>query len=207
MNLKLRHGDIEWMIGEKEDGRIEVDEVVEEGRAGGGEKKAAWCKVQLPNSASERIIAKNGWNTLLRQEKKLELVRMRNYRQWTSATDGEVEQTSLALPTASMSVRESKDQDGGLEESLQDLGLLKDVVQLLQELESTPTIRGDDGTRCWPYMRRMAIYSGNRQGETFKNEYERLLEAVIKTEKAKAEKNERRLFAGIRGLVEGFFQA
>ncbi|KAK3845660.1 MAG: hypothetical protein J3R72DRAFT_435370 [Linnemannia gamsii] len=180
VDLNLKRTDLEWMVGACESGG-------RGGGGGGGGRKVVGSKVQIKN-VTERFATK-GWNALLKHEKEQESARDHNYQQCTSRIYGDEEQERDCTTIANK-------QDAELEKSLQDLGLLKDVVHLLQELDSiaaSPTSAGR-GERCWPFLRRMAVYSGDRQGETFEKEYERLVGGA-------EEKDGNGLLAGIRSLV------
>ncbi|KAF9919480.1 hypothetical protein FBU30_010973, partial [Linnemannia zychae] len=87
--------------------------------------------------------------------------------------------------------------DAELKQGLQQLGLLKDVLQLLVELEANPS------QKCWPNMHRMSIYSGNPLGETFENEYNGLISQITKTQKMSKQQQQEET-GGLIGMMRSF---
>ncbi|KAG0208034.1 hypothetical protein BGX33_006503 [Mortierella sp. NVP41] len=126
------------------------------------------------------MVGRPEWGSLLRKEQVRESLRIQNIQNWLTGdqVDGDI------------SLYSGDGQDSELHKSLEHLGLLKDVVMMLEE-DMTEREPGDT-QGCWIDLRRMSIYTGNRLGESLESEYERLL----------VSKQSPGLFAGIRSFVE-----
>ncbi|KAF9143018.1 hypothetical protein BG015_000575 [Linnemannia schmuckeri] len=192
LDLKLKDVDLAWIKGERGGS---------DGGGGGSEVLLLSGSKVRPRSGSTTSIKsiKKGWSTLLRREKEQELTRVQNFGQWVDSSPGDGGYGGVGK----VAKTESGQSDTELEQSLQHLGLLEDVVLLLKEIDTNNNHSNiNPGSKCWPNMRRMSIYSGNSLGESLEREYGRLLKASEQNTKEKEkEKGGGGLLAGIRSFV------
>ncbi|KAG0276089.1 hypothetical protein BGZ95_008022 [Linnemannia exigua] len=109
------------------------------------------------------------WSKMLQDEEAHEEERLQNYQKGLS-DNGITIATQQAKDTA----------DGGeefLAASLQDLGLLRDVKQVLEDMESRNTEEGE-GYKLWPYLIRLSIYQDITFGHQPEAEVKRLLSPI-----------------------------
>ncbi|KAK3806221.1 MAG: hypothetical protein JOS17DRAFT_767662 [Linnemannia elongata] len=198
LDLKLKDVDLAWIKGESG--------ISSSGGSGGelGELLSSGSKVRPRRGSTASVKSiKKGWSMLLRREQEQELARVQNFEQWIDHSPGESGHGNVEVNNA-VSARSGQD-DAELEQSMQHLGLLEDVVLLLKEIDATSdnNTTTNLGSKCWPNLKRMSIYSGNSLGESLDRECERLVKVPERNvkEKVKAKGGGGGLFAGIRDLV------
>ncbi|KAF9341086.1 hypothetical protein BGZ91_011007 [Linnemannia elongata] len=111
-----------------------------------------------------------GWAKRLEMEESKEVARRQNYQQFLVDYGAVIKVQQAGA---------SESEKMNLVKSLEDLGLLRDVKQVLEEMDNTAKQQeGDeDGFRCWPHLHRLSIYYSNIFGLQPEAEVGRILKA------------------------------
>ncbi|KAG0380861.1 hypothetical protein BGX24_004071 [Mortierella sp. AD032] len=113
-----------------------------------------------------RAEGKRCWLKMLQDEEAQEEERLQNQQKVLS---------DHGVTTATQQVKDTDNGDEeGLAARLQDLGLLKGVKQVLEEMESSKVEEGE-GYRCWPHLTRLSFYQDITFGQQPGAEVKRLL--------------------------------
>ncbi|KAK3806218.1 MAG: hypothetical protein JOS17DRAFT_767660 [Linnemannia elongata] len=118
----------------------------------------------------EDMKAGGGWAKRLEIEETKEVVRRQNYQQFLVDYG-----TAIKVQQGGDSESEKAD----LIKSLDDLGLLRDVKQVLEEMDDAARQQegNKEGFRCWPHLHRLSIYQSNTFGLQPEAEVRRIMKA------------------------------
>ncbi|KAG9072976.1 hypothetical protein KI688_000757 [Linnemannia hyalina] len=158
------HDDDIYNVGEDVDLAVDFDWMVPAGHSVDRKHaRHAWID-------KEDMKGGGGWAKRLEIEESKEAVRRLNYQQFL-VDYGVVIKVQQGGASASEKI--------DLVESLEDLGLLRDVKQVLEEMDNAAKQQeGDDGSfRCWPHLHRLSIYCPNIFGLQPEAEVGRILKA------------------------------
>ena len=150
--------------GEDEDLAVDFDWMVPAGHsADRRHARQAWID-------REDMKGGGGWAKRLEIEESKEVVRRQNYQQFLVDYGG-----AIKIQQGGASESEKTD----LIKSLEDLGLLKDVKQVLEEMDDAATQQEGDKScfRCWPHLHRLSIYRSNIFGLQPEAEVRRILQS------------------------------